>query len=167
MRLFSALVLMSLAGAAQADSIEQLKALPKNAAVDSVIRIGCGTCPPPAPKKAAYAFPTLKSGQQKVELKTVNGEQKVFRTDAWIGGSPVTYVSTATKEDIAALEYPARHQNAQKGDGVDPTATTAAVGRGTPPQFKAPVAADMTATPAPAIVPPKALDTSSFTLRQN
>lgn len=166
MRLFCALVLLSLASAAQADSIEDVKALPKNTAADSITVIGCGACPPPAPKKAAYSIQPLEPGQQKVELKTVNGEQKVFRTDAWIGGSPVTYVSTATKEDIAALEKPTLQQNAGKGDGIDKAATTAAVGRGTPPVgLKPPVTADMAAPEAAAA--PKQLDTSSFTLRQN
>jgi hypothetical protein len=40
----------------------------------------------------------LKSGTQRIEVKTVNGVLKVFRTEAWMGGSPVTYVSKASTD---------------------------------------------------------------------
>lgn len=161
MRLIPALVLSSLAGAAHAGSVDAIKGLPKGTAVDSIIRIGCTDCPPPEPRKDAYAVPALKPGEQKVELKLVNGEQKIFRTDAWAGGSPVTFVSLATKEDIAALGNPPGNQ-ALKGDGIDMTSTTAAVDAvRIEDKPMTPVSADMGGTP-PA---PKPLDTSSFTLR--
>lgn len=169
MRLFASLAFLGLATAAQAGSIEDVKALPKGASADSITVFGCTSCPPPAPKKLAYTVPVLKKGEQKVVLKRVNGEQKIFRTDAWMGGSPVTYVSTPTKEEIAALENGNQKVVGQKGDGIDQTAKTAAVNVPPLPLLNGnaasatPVAADMAATPAE----PKPLDTSGFTLRQN
>lgn len=163
MRLVPALALFSLASVAHAGSVDSVTALPKGKPLESIVTIGCADCPAPAPKKNAYAIPSLKPGQQKVELKMVNGEQKIFRTDAWVGGSPVTFVSPATKAEIAALEKPAPTDSANAGDGVDLSAKTAAVG-GIEPQIapKTPVAADMGAAEATL---PKPLDTSGFTLR--
>lgn len=168
-----ALAALAIAGTAQAGSIESVKDLPKPASADSIVVVGCGDCPPPAPKKSAYLVPALKVGEQTVEIKTVNGEQKIYRTDAWIGGSPVTYVSTPTKEEIAAIENPVPEKTAARGDGIDKTATTAAVGAidsGAAPAPLAiapakPVVADMAAPDAPEKIVP--LDTTSFTIRTN
>lgn len=163
MRLIPALALFSLASMAHAGSIDTVTALPKGKPLESIVTIGCASCPAPAPKKNAYAIPSLKPGQQRVELKMVNGEQKIFRTDAWVGGSPVTFVSPATKAEIAALENQAPTDSANAGDGVDLSTTTAAVdGNGLQIAPKAPIAATMD-TPAAAL--PKPLDTSGFTLR--
>ena len=155
MRAPVALAALSLAGMAHAGSIDMVKSLPPGAAAASIVKLGCTDCPPPAPKKLAYNVPALKPGEQKLELRMVNGKEKLFRTDAWLGGSPVVFVSTPTAEMIAELKAPARKPHDPMGDGIDNAAKTAAV----PELAPAPPVA---AAAAPV---PKALDTSGFTLR--
>lgn len=64
-----------------------------NRTTGSVEQITCPTCAPLKTKKIEKTEITLKPGTQKVEIREVNGEKKVFRTEAWLGGSPVTHVS--------------------------------------------------------------------------
>jgi hypothetical protein len=73
----------------------------------SIDFIRCSACAPLKAKKAAVADVVLKPGTQKVEIRDVAGVRKVYRTEAWLGGSPVTYVSKASidlgdKQDVAA-----------------------------------------------------------------
>ncbi len=174
MRLISSLVLIGLASSAHAGSVQEVKSLPRGMSAESITVIGCVQCPPPAPKKNAYVIPAIPPGQQKVELKMVHGEQKIFRTDAWIGGSPVTYISTPTKDELAALQGPKPNEMAKSGDGVDRSAKTAAVPSGVNHPIPAtaaslaPVTAGMEGMDAATMVSepaPKPLDTSGFTLR--
>ncbi|MBB4064372.1 plant virulence effector HPE1-like domain-containing protein [Gellertiella hungarica] len=166
MRLFASLALLAFASAAHAGSVEEVTALPKSAKVESITVIGCGDCPAPAPKKLAYQVPVLKPGEQKLELRTVAGERKLFRTEAWLGGSPVVFVSTPSQDEIAALEGRPK-QPGLAGDGIDKNATTAAVKdgpeAGSESGAKPPIAASMASEDAPAAAKP--LDTSSFSLR--
>lgn len=59
----------------------------------------------PAPKPAAAPVdPSLGPGHELIRIAEVDGKQRIFRTEAWLGGSPVTYVTAATSADIAALK---------------------------------------------------------------
>jgi hypothetical protein len=87
----------------------------------SITTIHCPACAPLKSRKAALQAVMLKPGTQKVEIREVNGELKVFRTEAWLGGSPVTYVSKAStdlmdKESVATAS----------GQHVRPVADSAA-----------------------------------------
>ncbi|MGV1761263.1 plant virulence effector HPE1-like domain-containing protein [Rhizobium sp. A22-96] len=108
----------------------------------NIIEKSCANCPPLALKTAEkeYTVPTLTPGTQSVVIRTVDGEKKVVRTEAWMGGSPVMFVSKPTPEALAAAGEPA--------DGIDMTATTAALSQ-------------ISALPATA-----PLDLSTFQLRQ-
>jgi hypothetical protein len=99
----------------------------------------CASCPPikPAVAKKDYVVPELPIGTQTTVVRDVNGEQKVVRTEAWLGGSPVVFISNASPEALAAAGAPT--------DGVDLGAKTAAL-PGTGPA-------------------PKPIDTSAFQLR--
>jgi hypothetical protein len=99
----------------------------------------CADCPPIKPEiaKKDYTVPELPVGTQTTVVRQINGEQKVVRTEAWMGGSPVVFISKASPEALAAAGAPT--------DGVDLGAMTAAV---------------------PAAGPAaKPLDTSAFQLR--
>lgn len=68
---------------------------------DSIMSIGV-----PAPKAAAPApkAATLAPGSEKIRLESSNGTTKIYRTEAWLGGSPVTYVTTGSEADLALLK---------------------------------------------------------------
>lgn len=92
----------ALAAPASASSIE---AIVSGKAVNQSIRtIDCSSCPPLVEKKekSTYTVADIEPGTQKIELKTINGEMKTVRTEAWMGGSPVVFVSKATEDVIKA-----------------------------------------------------------------
>ncbi|MDB5552646.1 MAG: hypothetical protein JWL86_2630 [Rhizobium sp.] len=110
--------------------------------VRSVEAIHCAKCLQEAKKKVEPAPEIeLAPGTQRVELRTVNGETKVYRTEAWLGGSPVVFVTKASDamiakhivnkpaETIAAKveEKPVVQPAAADAGLIDETATTAAV----------------------------------------
>ncbi|MVA26039.1 plant virulence effector HPE1-like domain-containing protein [Agrobacterium vitis] len=107
---------------AQASSIEIIGG--GNVATPSISAMSCTTCPPSAQIKAPeQAQETLAEGTQRIELRDTNGHKQLLRTEAWLGGSPVTYVQKAD----GWLD----HDNqlvGLAGDGLDTAATTAAVG---------------------------------------
>lgn len=114
-----------IAGSALASSIEKIEARPQ-ADGGSVIVESCKNCPPLQEEtvKKDYVVPELKPGtQQTVEIRDINGEKKLVRTEAWMGGSPVAYVSKISPEAMTA-EAPAENP---PSDGIDLTSTTAAV----------------------------------------
>lgn len=181
------------AGTASAESTISLKGLPAGSKSESsIIRIGCTDCPTPKPKTAGYVVPDVPHGQSHFELKLVKGEQMIYRADAMLGGSPVTFISKATPEWIAALKLKPLEETADAKDGIDTTATTSSLANAPlPPALKkllpaaanlagfgtAPAkATDAAKAPAPAATPaapalpvvaatPKPLDTGGFTLR--
>ncbi len=126
-----AVILLSLllaAGTASAESTISLKDLPEGGKTeDSIIRIGCSVCPAPKPKTSGYLVPDVPKGQSRFELKTVKGEQLIYRADAMLGGSPVLFISKATPEWIAALKLTPTDETADAKDGIDTTATTSAL----------------------------------------
>ncbi|MDH6266543.1 hypothetical protein M2360_001939 [Rhizobium sp. SG_E_25_P2] len=61
----------------------------------SVEFIRCEACGQMAEKKVVDTGPMLRPGEQKIEIRTVNGQKMIYRTEAWMGGSPVVMVSKA------------------------------------------------------------------------
>lgn len=108
----------------------------------SIVDKSCADCPPLKPKLAEkeYTVPTLTPGTQSIVVRSIDGERRVVRTEAWMGGSPVMFVSKPTPEALSAAGEPA--------DGIDITAKTAALSN------------------LPEAREPAPLDTSSFQLRQ-
>ncbi|MBX4952341.1 hypothetical protein HJA95_22840 [Rhizobium binae] len=150
-QIFLGAAILLMAGTAMASSIEIIgKTAPR--AAGSIVTESCADCPPLQAEvtKKDYTVPQLKPGAlQTTEVRDVGGEKKVYRTEAWMGGSPVVFVSKATPEAMIAAAPPA-----PAADGIDINATTAAV-IGSDAQ---PVAAGMAKQPAP-------LDVSEFKLR--
>ena len=148
------LVASLIAGPAMAGSIDLVKSQPRAGDTESVTRITCPSCTlVPKAAATAYRVPALKPGEQTVELKTVEGKEKIVRTEAWLGGSPVVFVSDATPEMVASY-FP--EKVAPSRDGIDEASKTAAVER-------APVTlSDKAAEPVKA-----GLDVSGFALRSN
>ncbi|MFK0275295.1 plant virulence effector HPE1-like domain-containing protein [Ensifer sp. NPDC090286] len=143
------------AGNAAASSIEAIASGTTDNA--SVSTVSCADCPPlQSRKKVTYVVPTIATGDETIELKKINGEMKMVRTEAWLGGSPVVFVSKPSHEMIktAAAETDgdaatvtasniSNDQNPQVSKpeflAIDQTAKTAAV---------TPIGASMVATPA-------------------
>lgn len=103
MILLAGMMTMAATAANAESSIDVIKTKDTSRSIDF---IRCSACAPLKTKKAAVPDVVLKPGTQKVEIKEIGGVRKVFRTEAWLGGSPVTYVSKAStdlgdKQDIA------------------------------------------------------------------
>jgi len=89
----------------------------------SISQLSCGQCPPlVVEKKNSYIVPDVAPGTDRVELKKINGEMKLVRTEAWLGGSPVVFVSKASEADIkqAQAKMPAAQHlaTATTGDAL-------------------------------------------------
>ncbi|MFT4181750.1 MAG: plant virulence effector HPE1-like domain-containing protein [Rhizobium sp.] len=139
--LFLTLTFALAAGSAPASSIQPIDSKTEVSA-GSIIDRACADCPtikPPEVKKD-YVVPELKPGTQTIVIRDIDGQKKVVRTEAWMGGSPVVFISKPTPEALAAANM--------APDGIDMTAKTAAL----PKPAK-------TREPAP-------LDLSGFQLRQ-
>lgn len=134
------LALLSSAGVAQAGSIETIRTGLDPAR--SVEKIDCAACVRIEHKKTAEAAIELAPGTQKIEIREVDGVKKIFRTEAWLGGSPAVYVSKAMpdatstvaegqpvlSEDVAtAVATAERPVLSPEADMIDEKATTAAV----------------------------------------
>lgn len=117
-----------LAAPAFAGSIEPVATA--TSAGTSVETITCNDCPPLKPRRSldAYHVDAIEPGTQKVEIREADGERKIFRTEAWMGGSPVLFVSKAPVEttQAAEVEKPAE-DDAAVTETVDATARTSAV----------------------------------------
>ncbi|MGO6832979.1 plant virulence effector HPE1-like domain-containing protein [Rhizobium ruizarguesonis] len=147
-QIFLGAAILLMAGSAMASSIEVVgKTAPRDDG--SIVTETCAHCPPLQAEltKKDYTVPELKPGVlQASEIRDVGGEKKIYRTEGWMGGSPVVFVSKATPESMIAAAPPA--------EGIDMNATTAAVIGGD----ARPVAAGMAEQP-------KSLDASEFKLR--
>ena len=141
-----ALALALTSGSALASSIEDVHA--DRTSNNSIITLGCATCPAlkQKEKSARYEVPVLAAGTQETSIRDTDGKMTMVRTEAWLGGSPVTYVSSNP------AFMPLDMGTAMAEDGIDTTAKTAAV---------EPAATD--AQTAPTITP---LNLDNFTLRQ-
>lgn len=102
----------------------------------SMVSITCKSCPPPAPRQQAIRqTSTLGEAVQKEEIREVNGERVIMRTDRWMGGSPsVFYQKLTPAREAAILGKPAAGPettpiaaDVNAPDGIDASATTAAV----------------------------------------
>ena len=91
-----------LAAPAFAGSIEPVATATSAGA--SIETITCNDCPPLKPRRSldAYHVDAIEPGTQKVEIREAGGERKIFRTEAWMGGSPVLFVS---KEGAMSTEF--------------------------------------------------------------
>lgn len=147
-RIFFSVFFLLAAGSAMASSIDVIgPSKPKEAG--SIITETCDHCPPlqVEASKKDYAVPELRPGAfQQAEVRDVDGQKKIYRTENWMGGSPVLFVSKATPEQMLALTP------AVPAEGIDNEATAAVVGSDAKP-----VVAGM-AEAAP-------LDVSAFKLR--
>ena len=102
LRLIVAATLCAGAGVANAGSIEPFAATASER--KSIVEFGCPSCARAAAKKAAEeAEIKLKPGEQIVEAREVDGQMMIYRTENWLGGSPVTMVRKATEADLVAL----------------------------------------------------------------
>ena len=133
-----ALAAFSVTSLSHAASIEKIETGVDR--VRSIETIACDGCVAETRKEAEPAL-TLAPGTQKIELKTVDGVTKVYRTEAWLGGSPVVFVSTASdaliaringkdsEKDVAAKEIDKAPEEPAtvQADMIDESATTAAV----------------------------------------
>ncbi|MGD9477251.1 plant virulence effector HPE1-like domain-containing protein [Shinella sp. G-2] len=110
--------LVLLAAPALAGSIEPIAGA---VSADSIETVRCTDCPALKPKLkgATYHVDAITPGTQKVEVREQNGERKIFRTEAWMGGSPVLFVSKAPAVTVEA---------ADGAQTVDAGARTSAVG---------------------------------------
>lgn len=151
-QIFLGAAILLMAGSAMASSIEVVgKTAPS--AEGSIVTETCAHCPPLQAEltKRDYTVPELKPGVlQASEIRDVGGEKKIYRTEGWMGGSPVVFVTKATPEVLAAFKVTV------PVEGIDPTATTSVIGGDAKP-----VVAGMSA-PAEQTAP---LDVSDFKLR--
>lgn len=164
--LTTALVFAS-AATAFASSITPIHGV--NHPAGSIKTLDCDHCPALKPKASAstYTVPELAPGTQKTEIVDINGQKKLVRTEAWLGGSPVVHVSTLPAwmaEDKAVTDIrPTTDGSTEKeivdtvkpADGIDTSATTSAV--------KAP--SDVATADSAAA--PQALRLDAFQLRTN
>lgn len=135
--------ILSIGSPVLASSITQLPATgPKN----SIVKHLCSACGAPVAAKkedgaGVYKVPTLGAEIQRTEIRDINGQEKLVRTEGWWGGSPVTFISkkpewmtTPEQENEATLPVisgpvnTARVVPPSNPDGIDAEATTAAVG---------------------------------------
>jgi hypothetical protein len=135
-----ALAAFSVTGLAHAASVDSIKTGMQKT-TSSIEIIHCAKCFQEAKKKVAPVAIELAPGTQKVEIRNVGGVMKVYRTEAWLGGSPVVVVSKASDTQIAEQvvdaptekvavkvdKKPAEQPVALGADMIDESATTAAV----------------------------------------
>lgn len=148
-------IAITMTGQAAASSIEFVTT--PTVSGGSVLTLGCEACPPLKvdERRRGYEVPVLAEGTQQVDFIDVDGQARLVRTEAWMGGSPVVFMSKADGWTTGAGDLVA----AAVDNAIDLTATTAAVESG---------AADETAiaTMSGAAVSPVAtLDTEHFQLR--
>jgi hypothetical protein len=92
----------------------------------SIEAISCAECPALKETKraATYVVPDIAPGTQKVEIREIGGERKLFRSEAWLGGSPVVFVNRAPETvDTAIAAEPG-----EPAAAVDPDTLTGALG---------------------------------------
>lgn len=133
------LALLSSATAAQAGSIDVVAT--GTDAPYSIEKINCPSCVA-KPRKPVESVVELAPGTQRIEIREIDGVKKIYRTEAWLGGSPVVMVSKALpdvaivteaqrtgSDDVAAI--PATITEKQpattEANMIDEKSTTAAV----------------------------------------
>ncbi|PWW01813.1 hypothetical protein DFR52_102477 [Hoeflea marina] len=92
------------AGAAQAASVDFFA--PTASTRSSIVVIGCPACVKAEEKaEEEKRSPALAPGSQTVELRIVDGKPMVYRTENWLGGSAVTWVSKGTPLELQAYGF--------------------------------------------------------------
>jgi hypothetical protein len=122
MRLAVIAALAAIAAPAFAGSIDVKSTDRTNRSVEF---IRCDACEPEAEAEEKAEAPILKPGEQKIEIRMVNGQKMIYRTEAWMGGSPVVVVSklpASLDSAVAGAETPA-----EPAPVIDRDATTSAV----------------------------------------
>lgn len=138
-RVFLTAIVALAGGSAMASSIEYINGV--HASNGSFIRHDCTDCEPAKDKTVAegYAIPSIAPGTQHMEMREVDGKRTLIRTEAWLGGAPVTFVSTnpawmpqetpstaiATYDDVEPVAHP--EEAVSTPAGIDATTTTAGV----------------------------------------
>ena len=134
------LALLSSAATAQAGSIDVITT--GKDVTRSIEKISCVGCVKKV-KKQVRSVVELAPGTQKIEIREVDGVKKIFRTESWLGGSPVVFVSKAqpdatpivaegqpvVADDVASAPAAISKQPtvAAEGDMIDEKSKTAAV----------------------------------------
>jgi hypothetical protein len=91
------------AASAHASSIEAV--ITGGSKGPSITQMPCNQCPPPVVKKSSsYVVPEIAPGTEHVEIREINGEKHLVRTEAWLGGSPIVFVSKASEDVVKASE---------------------------------------------------------------
>ncbi len=132
------------AGSAQAQSILPLSS-DTQGTTTSMLSIRCQTCPPlKTADDGNYKVPVLKGAIQSVSMMEIDGEKKIVRTDAWMGGSPVVHISKLpdwmTVDQLQAVINTGNGKHvqtevqlaSQQQDPIDLESKTGAVERNTP-----------------------------------
>lgn len=147
-------MLLGAAAAHAASSIDEMQTNNTERSIEHIVCEACG----PVKSKVVEEEPeiTLKPGEQKIEVREVDGVKKIYRTEAWFGGSPVVVVSKAPlgASDTVTADKAADPTDPTATVEIDPNATTS-------------VNADMGSAPMHAAekVEIKPLDTSNLQLR--
>ncbi|TPW26206.1 plant virulence effector HPE1-like domain-containing protein [Pararhizobium mangrovi] len=73
---------------------------------ESITALACQACtvPVPTPRPTHVASTEEAPVTETVRIVRKDGNVNVYRTDAWMGGDPVTTVSVADEADLAALK---------------------------------------------------------------
>ena len=123
--LFLTAIITICATSASAASIEVLAS--GNGDSKSVVVMSCANCPAlkQPTDKTDYIVPNLEAGTQKIEVVDRDGERKLLRTEAWMGGSPVLFISKAPAEAVQAADAAAPAEDTTVA--VDVTAKTSAL----------------------------------------
>ena len=104
------------------------------AKASSIISIGCEACPPlkAKEKKPEYLPPQLNGAIQETTIRDVDGVKQIERSEQWLGGAPVRYIShskTFLPPEAELMATPDTNID-KPNDGVDAGVTTSAeIGR--------------------------------------
>ncbi|MCZ7484725.1 plant virulence effector HPE1-like domain-containing protein [Rhizobium rhizogenes] len=157
-RLLLTAIIALTSGSAMASSIEYINGV--HTSNGSFIRRDCTDCEPVKDKTTAqgYAIPSIEPGTQHTEMREVDGKRTLIRTEAWLGGAPVTFVSTnpawmpetsstaiATYDDAEPVAHP--QETVSTPAGIDVTTTTAGVKEISTDNAAAPASASVVAPP--------------------
>lgn len=131
-----AIVLAS--GSAMASSIEVIEG--NRTGNDSILPVSCAACPALEPDmKEQPTAPASAIGKRAISIRDVKGTRQILRTDAVLGGSPVTFVSS---NSVWLPEDPSASGNAENTlPGTDAVQTSAV--RSEQPEAQRPQAAPL------------------------
>lgn len=110
------------AAAAHASSIDIVRTSVNDPSIEQITCEACGPYNPKVEEETPDVV--LAPGQQKVEIRDVNGEKKVFRTEAWFGGSPVVVVSKMPGPADSMTADAAADPGTSSPIAIDPNQTT-------------------------------------------